>query len=84
MEKPIEDAQAVIDMKQSDGWKVVTARIDEIFARNVFRLIEENDETLRGEIKGIKLFRKVIDSIVSEGKAAAEEAKKQEAAKSKE
>lgn len=75
-ENLVNQAQALINLEESEGWKIISKRIDLVYAQNVMSLIKVNDESVRGLLKGITLFKSEIGSMISQGKAAAEEIKK--------
>jgi len=53
-------AVAVQEMIETNGWEVVEKELVEDLNSLMAKLVNENDENVRGEIKGIK---KLIDKI---------------------
>jgi hypothetical protein len=53
-------AVAVQEMLSTNGWEVIEKELTEELNSLMAKLVESNDEGIRGEIKGIK---KLIDKI---------------------
>lgn len=73
LQKRVEDAVKMTALVNSEGWKLLNEEIDKIYASNLMKLIEKEDEEARGLLRGIQKIKQITTNIISKGKVANKE-----------